>query len=133
MFFQCDLNLNTNTIDKMISYCGLSCDVCPIHLATIETDENLKQILKTSIAKKCLEKYAMDLQLQDITDCDGCRAKTGRLLSGCLECEIRQCAIEKNIESCAYCNDYACEKLEKQFLLDPEAKLRLDEIRRSTN
>jgi hypothetical protein len=120
-------------MNKMISYCGLSCDACPIRLATIEKDESIKQILKASIVRECFEKYAMNLQLKDITDCDGCKVNTGRLFSGCLKCGIRQCATGKNIESCAYCTDYACEKLEKQFLLDPETKLRLEEIRRSMN
>ena len=114
---------------SMISYCGLACNTCPIYLATIERDELRKQQLRKSIAKQCAEQYNLKLHLEDITDCDGCRANTGRLFSGCIECEIRKCAIEKKIKTCAFCSDYACEKLEKHFLLDPEVRKRLEQIR----
>ena len=116
-------------MDKLVSYCGLSCQTCPVHLATIERDEARRKIIRTSIAELCARQYGMDLLLEDITDCDGCRANTGRLFSGCIECEIRKCAIEKKIKTCAFCSDYACEKLEKHFLLDPEIRKRLEQIR----
>lgn len=113
----------------MISYCGLACDTCPIYLATIESDQVGKQQLRESIAKQCAEQYNLKLLLEDITDCDGCSANTGRLFSGCFECEIRKCAINKKIATCAYCSHYVCEKLEKHFLLDPDSKKRLEELR----
>ena len=99
----------------MIAYCGLKCDSCPIHLATLEQDKSQQQTMRASIAEQCKRLYGMDLQLMDITDCDGCRAGTGRLFSGCLNCEIRKCAIEKKIESCTSCSDYACELLKNHF------------------
>lgn len=118
-------------MDIMIAYCGLACDSCPIHLATLEPDKSRQQILRKSIAEECSKHYGMNLQAEDISDCDGCRANTGRLFSGCYQCEIRKCAILRNIESCAYCCDYACETLRKHFSLDPEAKTRLENIRTS--
>jgi hypothetical protein len=71
----------------------------------------------------------MEMQLQDITDCDGCCAGTGRLFSGCARCEIRKCAIERELTSCAYCIDYCCEKLLKHFETDPSARDRLEKLR----
>lgn len=118
-------------MNMMISYCGLTCNTCPIYLATIEGDELRKQQLREAIAKQCAEQYNLKLHLEDITDCDGCRANTGRLFSGCVECEIRKCAIERKIKTCAFCDDYACKKLEKHFLLDPESQDRLEQIRRA--
>lgn len=117
-------------MNTMISYCGLACDTCPVHLATIERDEVRKQELRESIAKQCAERYNLELHLEDITDCDGCRTNTGRLFSGCIDCEIRRCALEREIETCAHCNEYGCEKLEKHFLLDPDSKNKLEQIRR---
>ena len=117
-------------MEAMIAYCGLNCGSCPIHLATLEQDKAKQQKMRESIARQCTEVYHMNLMPEDITDCDGCRADTGRIFSGCLNCEIRKCAILKNIESCAYCNDYACERLKKHFSLDPDAETRLEEIRR---
>jgi len=69
----------------------------------------------------------------EVNDCDGCRAITGRLFSGCMTCEVRKCASQKNIENCAYCNDYACERLMKFFETDYGAQTRLEEIRNQIN
>ena len=118
-------------MDTMVAYCGLTCDSCPIHLATLEQDKSRQKTMRESIAEQCNKIYKMNLQFNDISDCDGCRNNTGRLFSGCMNCEIRKCAIEKNIESCAFCGDYACELLKKHFLLDSNAKTRLDNIRQA--
>jgi hypothetical protein len=117
------------TMNTMIAYCGLDCDTCPVHLATLEQDLSKRQMMRTSIAHMCREQFGMELSLQDITDCDGCRSATGRLFSGCANCEIRKCAIDRNLTSCARCADYACEKLLKHFETDPTAQARLEKFR----
>ena len=113
----------------MIAYCGLVCDNCPLHLATIEEDKSVKKAMRESIADECSKHYGLNLQPEDINDSDGCRAVSGRIFSGCLSYEIRKCAIAKNIESCAFCGDYACDSLKEHFLLDPGAQSRLEGIR----
>jgi len=117
----------------MIAYCGLRCDNCPIHLATLEQDKSRQKTMRESIAEQCSKLYGMHLQPGDVNDCDGCTTGTGRLFSGCLNCEIRKCASQKSIESCAYCSDYACEKLKQHFELDPGAQIRLEKIRKTMN
>jgi hypothetical protein len=117
-------------METMIAYCGLKCDTCPIHLATNEPDQIKQQKMRESIAELCTKQYGMNLQPEDITDCDGCSANTGKLFSGCWDCEIRKCAIQKHVESCAFCNDYACNILQEHFSHDPEAQIRLEDIRR---
>ena len=117
---------------RSIAYCGLSCDTCPIHLATLEPDPLLQQEMRISIARQCTEQYRMNLLAEDITDCDGCRANSVRLFSGCTNCLIRPCAISKQVINCAYCREYACDKLEAFFKQDPEAKRRLEEIRHTS-
>ena len=116
-------------MESMIAYCGLACDTCPIYLATLEEDIPRKLAMRKSIAGQCSEHYGMTLEAVDISDCDGCRANTGRLFSGCLNCEIRKCAREKGYASCAYCSHYACEQLVQHFLLDPGARTRLENLR----
>ena len=112
----------------MIAYCGLACNTCLIHLATLELDHLKQQSMRASIAQTCVKQYGMNLHVRDITDCDGCR--TGeRLFSGCANCEIRKCAMERGFESCAFCHDYACEKLRKHFEADPTARTRLNALR----
>jgi hypothetical protein len=115
-------------MDAMIAYCGLACDPCPIHLATLEPDRLKQQSMRAEIAKICTEQYGMNLRVLDITDCDGCRTG-GRLFSGCAKCDIRKCAIERKLESCAFCDEYACEKLLKHFETDPSARTRLEGLR----
>jgi hypothetical protein len=120
-------------MNKMMAYCGLECGNCPIHLATYEKDSIRQQEMRVSIASFCREHYGMDLQSEDITDCDGCRSDTGRIFSGCLNCEIRKCAIERDLESCAYCTDYACDKLKDFFSRDPGAQANLERLRNAGN
>lgn len=116
-------------MDAMIAYCGLACDSCPIHLATLEKDEPKRQSMRTEIVKICAEQYGKALQIQDVTDCDGCRPGI-RLFFGCARCEIRICAVERKLESCAACTTYACDKLLKHIEADPSARKRLEKLRK---
>jgi hypothetical protein len=113
----------------MIAYCGLKCDSCPIYLATSEPDESLRNAIRESVAEQCNKQYGMNLLAADVTDCDGCRSDTGRLFSGCRACEIRECASLKNIENCACCSYYICDRLKAFFQNEPDAQRRLDEFR----
>jgi len=114
----------------MLAFCGLQCDTCPIFLATLETDISKQKRMRESIAKECNELYNMQLHSEDITDCDGCKANEERLFSGCKNCEIRKCATSKKLENCAFCTDFACPVLENHFLNDPDAKTKLQQIRK---
>ena len=116
---------------ELIAYCGLTCQACPIYLATRQENAEEQASMRAEIARLCRQNYGMDYASADITDCDGCRTEGGRLFSGCSKCPVRNCAREKGLENCAYCAEYACEQLEKHFKSDPTAKTRLDEIRRS--
>lgn len=116
-------------MNTTIAYCGLLCDTCPIHLATAEKDLPHQRVMRESIAVQINQLYNTDLRPEDVNDCDGCRSNSGRLFSGCLSCEIRKCAVSKNIENCAYCNEYVCDTLLKFFRQEPDAKHRLNKIR----
>jgi hypothetical protein len=85
--------------------------------------------MRAEIADLCREQYGMAYAPEDITDCDGCRTDEGRLFSACQDCAIRNCAEQRGLESCAYCDEYVCEKLEAFFVSEPAAKARLDEMR----
>jgi hypothetical protein len=113
----------------MIAYCGLTCDTCPIHQATIETVEARKREIRESVVRQCAEIYGMELRVEEVTDCDGCRAETGRLFSGCRNCEIRKCAIVKGLDNCACCDLYACDLLERHFKNDPGSQKTLERLR----
>jgi hypothetical protein len=114
--------------ESQIAYCGLDCSACPIHVATLEPDAGKQHAMRVDIAKECFLHYGLKVQPEDVNDCDGCLANTGRLFSSCRDCGIRKCASAKKLENCAFCSEYACTKLEEMFRSDPEAKSRLDKI-----
>ena len=111
-------------------FCGLICETCLIHLATLETDVTRKSEMRVKIAEQISKIYGTTPKPEIITDCDGCGEKNGRLFNGCADCAIRKCAISRRILNCAYCDDFSCEKLERHYKYDPESKNRLEEIRK---
>ena len=124
--------LSEKLVNEMISYCGLVCSTCPIHLATLEANREEQVKKRIEIARLCKEEYGMKYESRDITDCDGCRVEDGRLFSGCVDCGIRACARRRKIENCAQCVDYSCKKLETFFIRDPSARMRLEGLKRLT-
>jgi hypothetical protein len=117
-------------MEAMSAYCGLACDSCPIHLATLETSVSHQAEMRVEIAEQLARIYGTSPKPEIITDCVGCKVNNGRLFTGCANCEIRKCAILKNMINCAYCSDYACDKIKRHFAIDQGAKKRLEEIRR---
>ncbi|MFA6541410.1 MAG: DUF3795 domain-containing protein [Bacteroidota bacterium] len=113
----------------LFAYCGLHCDTCPIHLATIEPDPQKKLQMRRGIANTLCDRYGLILPHDTIPDCDGCTLETGRLFFSCAKCEVRNCARERQYDSCAYCADYPCEKLEKVFADQPGARVELERVR----
>jgi hypothetical protein len=119
------------SMNEMFAYCGLSCQTCPIYLATRQENIEEQRRMRIEIVRLCKEHYEMDYELEDISDCDGCHTDGERLFSACWNCFIRKCAREKELETCAYCAEYACGKLEAFLRAEPAAKTRLDAIRLS--
>jgi len=113
-------------MEKMISFCGISCSECPVFLATQKNDNNERK----KVAEEWSESYNMELKLEDI-NCDGCLVETGRLFGHCKVCEIRKCGIEKNVKNCAYCIDFPCQKLDDFFIKMAYGKANLEEIRKN--
>jgi len=116
-------------MEDSLSYCGLICHKCAIYLATREKDKDKRDKMRVDIAQQIKKLYGQECKPEDVTDCDGCKAKSGILFSGSKNCHIRKCARQKGLENCAYCSEYVCEELEKLFTTDPDARKRLDEIK----
>ncbi len=107
-------------------YCGIDCDTCPAYLATQKGD---KEAL-VKIAADWSEMYGTEITPENIP-CAGCFANSPEP-TGChaAECEIRACAIEKKVLTCAECPEFACDKLTEFFIYAPEAKVNLEARRR---
>ena len=112
-------------MSKMISGCGLVCSECPAYLATQADDENKAR----QTAAMWAEMFNIEVEVEDVW-CDGCLAE-GRKCAHCGECEIRACVVEKELDNCAHCDDYGCEKISGFFQMVPDARNILDEIRKS--
>ena len=114
-------------MEKIIAYCGLICTDCPAYTATQADDRAALE----QVAAQWREEYnAPNLTVESVI-CDGCLGSDGRHCSHCAECEIRACGMDRGVVNCAYCADYACEKLEGFFGLVPEVRATLDGIRQS--
>jgi len=113
-------------MDGMVGFCGLLCNECGAFIATKNDDDEKR----AEVAQLWSKQYNTDVKPEEI-NCDGCISESGRLFSHCKVCEVRKCGKEKGVENCAYCNEYACQKLEGFFQVLPDAKKRLDEIRSS--
>ena len=114
-------------MDKMIAHCGIVCTECPAFEAT-QKDDNSK---RKQVAEAWSKQYKTDIKPEDI-NCDGCRSQGKRIIGYANICDIRKCGKEKQVENCAYCDEYACEKLTKFFAMAPHAKASLEKIRKSS-
>ena len=112
-------------MNKIVAYCGLVCSECPAYTATQANDRAALE----QVAAQWREQYnAPDITVEGVI-CDGCLGTDGRHCAHCFECNIRACGMERGVENCAHCDDYACEKLEGFFRFAPQAKVSLEGIR----
>ncbi|MBR5384022.1 MAG: DUF3795 domain-containing protein [Clostridia bacterium] len=106
---------------EFIAYCGLDCEVCEARQATITND----QALREEIAKKWSELNGVEIT-PDMINCLGCRIDGVKTPYCDMLCPIRQCALRKDIETCADCGEMAvCEKLSAILSNSEEAKKNL--------
>jgi hypothetical protein len=110
-------------MNKIIAYCGLCCNECPAYIAKKTNNDELRK--KT--AEEWSKMFNSEIKPEDV-NCDSCLTKEGVIIQYCNVCEIRKCAQEKDVENCAFCEEYTCEKLEKWFKNVPNAKAVLDQI-----
>ncbi len=112
-------------MSDMIAYCGLNCMECNAFKATHTNDIEWKK----QLAKKWTDDDNVEFRPEDI-DCDGCKSK--RISGWCRNiCKVRPCAENKNVKTCAHCDEYQCEKLKAFLVKEPVAKKNLEEIRKT--
>jgi len=127
-----------NSMIKMktseLGCCGLNCGDCPVHIATANNDDKMKQKVAAEWSKLYSEHIKKDgLTLKDI-NCRGCKSEDN-ILVGCLSCPIRGCCREKKYDSCANCEEYETCDLLNGFYSVPShqsAKTNLSIMRKST-
>ena len=112
-------------MEEMIAYCGIACNECPALIAT-RNDDNGK---RSEVAEQWSKMYNTDVKPEEV-NCSGCLSGDGTLYKHCQVCEIRKCGKDKDVQNCGHCTDYPCNKLDWIFKVEPEAKRRLDGVRK---
>ena len=109
----------------MIGYCGLDCEKCEAFIATKNDDD----ALRATVAAKWAKDYGAPIKPEHI-NCTGCLS-TGVKTYFCDQlCEVRKCAVKKQLGSCGECPDLACAELERILRMAPEARRRLEGMRK---
>lgn len=112
-------------MSTLIAACGIDCSKCEAYIATQANDA---AALEQIAAKWRVEYNAPGITAANIL-CDGCMTG-GRTIGHCAECKIRLCAVERGLENCAACPDYACAELNAFFKMVPQAQANLDSLRK---
>ncbi len=110
---------------EIVAYCGIVCSECPAYKATRANDN----AARAKIAAEWSKQYNKPMSPDQI-NCDGCISVGGKHLGYCAVCEIRKCGTGRNVENCAYCEMYPCEKVIEFQSRAPETKAKLEAIRK---
>ncbi|WP_407461889.1 DUF3795 domain-containing protein [Methanobrevibacter sp.] len=90
-----------------IAYCGLDCETCEARIATVNDDNELR----AKVSKLWSELNNVEIN-PEMINCTGCRIEGVKTPFCDSICPIRQCALEKEYETCADCSEMEkCEKL----------------------
>lgn len=108
-------------MNDLIAFCGLNCEKCDAFIATKNNDNALRE--KTA---KLWSELNNVLILPEHINCDGCRVN-GRKTVFCDKlCPIRQCAMQKGVETCGDCSEMEhCSKIAMVHANNEEAKRNL--------
>lgn len=92
---------------NFIAYCGLDCEKCEARLATVNNDNELRK--KVAVKWSKLNNITIT---SEMIICEGCRIDGKKTVFCDKLCPIRQCAMNKNYETCGNCNEMKnCKKI----------------------
>ena len=110
----------------MIAYCGLDCEKCDAKLATVNSDDNLRE--KT--ARLLSELNGIEIT-KEMINCMGCRSDGVKTYFCDSMCEIRKCAMTGAYKYCGECGKLeTCEKIKMIISNNTGA---LENLKRSGN
>lgn len=90
----------------LIAYCGLDCETCEARIATLNDNRTLRE----KVAKEWSELNGVEIT-PEMINCLGCRVEGVKTPYCESICPIRQCALEKGVETCMDCAEIkTCEK-----------------------
>ncbi len=108
-------------MNEYIAYCGLDCETCDARIATVNDDAALRQ--KTALLWSELNGVEIT---PEMINCAGCRIDVAKTPYCEAICPVRQCALERKVETCGACAQVkTCEKAGMILKNNEEAKKRL--------
>ena len=117
VIYQRDMIMN-----DYIAYCGLDCEKCEARLASVNDDNELR----IKVSKKWSELNGVEIT-PEMINCSGCRIPGVKTVDCDSLCPIRQCAREKQMETCGSCPEMeSCEKVGAITGNNPDARGRLE-------
>ena len=94
-------------MNHYIAYCGLDCETCEARIATINHDNDLR----AKVAQKWSELNGVEIT-PEMIHCEGCRIDGVKTVYCDSLCQIRQCALGKQYETCGGCGElHSCPKV----------------------
>ena len=113
---------NKMNSDLFIAYCGLDCETCEARLATVNDDNELR----SKVAREWSELNSVEIT-PEMINCSGCRIDGVKTPYCDSLCPIRQCAREKQMETCGVCLEMkSCEKVGAIIGNNSDARGRLE-------
>ncbi|HNR02970.1 MAG TPA: DUF3795 domain-containing protein [Anaerolineaceae bacterium] len=93
---------------EVISRCGFRCDLCLAYAPNIIAHPENRRVLSDGWFKY----FGFRIEPENIY-CEGCLSKGATLDNAC---PVRPCVVERELENCAICDQYACEKLAERLV-----------------
>lgn len=113
-------------MERMIAVCGLDCGPCEARIAT-QADDILEKQRVAARWREAFHEPAID---EAYVTCDGCLSSSALLCGWCRQCPLRNCAIARNVPTCAHCSELdVCAKVTEFDKEIVGAKERLAKIR----
>ena len=89
-------------MEEILGLCRFRCDLCQFYTKNVKGEKYKKRV-----SEEFNRIFGYNIRPSDV-ECVGCKNE-GKHADA--SCPIRPCALKKGIESCAYCQDYICDKL----------------------
>ncbi len=102
---------------KFIAFCGLDCETCEARLATVNNDNDQRK----RVSELWSELNGVEIT-PEMINCSGCRIEGVKTPYCDSLCPIRQCAMERQVETCGSCGELdKCEKVGMIIRNNPDA------------
>jgi hypothetical protein len=96
-------------MNQILTRCGYRCDLCLAYRSNVESSPSNPQV----ISDGWFRYFGFRIPPEEII-CDGCMAENPRLIDK--ECPVRPCVIERELENCAHCEEFGCERLRQRLV-----------------